>query len=305
MSERVRVPFDRALAGAARSSLGIVGDYVSLTKPRLSSLVLFTVAGAMWLTGHALPWTTWLFALVGTAGTVGAANAFNCYIERESDGFMVRTARRPLPAGRLAPHPALWFAFVLALVSLPILGLGVNWLTAALGLVALLSYVLVYTPLKSRTHLAMLVGAVPGALPPMMGWTAATGRLEWPALVLFAILFLWQLPHFIAIALFREKEYLRAGLTSLPLEKGDDVARLHAVMYLAALMPVSVLPYVMGLAGPVYLAAALALGALFLGTGVQGWLQRGDIAWARRLFGVSLLYLTGLFAAMALDGRWH
>lgn len=282
--------------------MGVVRDYLSLTKPRLSSLVLFTTVGAMWLSGRSLSWSTWLAAVLGTAGTVGAANAFNCYIERDSDRFMARTATRPLPGGRLEPLFALIFAFSLAAVSLPVLALGVNPLTFALGLVALLSYVLAYTPLKSRTWWAMIVGAVPGALPPLMGWTAATGAIELPGLVLFALMFFWQLPHFIAIALFRKSEYRAARLTSLPLEKGDDVARLHAVLYLAALLPTSVLPVACHVAGWGYLFVALTLGALFAGVGVQGWLRRGDAVWARRFFGVSLLYLTGVFAALGLDG---
>lgn len=241
-------------------------------------------------------------ALVGTAGTVGAANALNCLWERDSDRLMARTANRPLPSGRMEPMTALIFAIVLAMISLPLLALGVNALTGALGLLALLSYVLVYTPMKVRTHWAMVVGAVPGALPPLMGWTAATNAIELPGLVLFGILFFWQLPHFIAIALFRKAEYQAAGLTSLPLEKGDDTARLHAVVYLAALLPMSVLPVVFHVAGYGYLVVAIGLGTLFGWVGVEGWLRKGDARWARRFFGVSLLYLTGLFAALGLDG---
>ncbi|MDP1922034.1 MAG: heme o synthase [Myxococcales bacterium] len=286
---------------AERSVVSFARDLISLTKPRLSGLVLFTTAGGMWLSRASLPWWQWVVAMLGTAGTVGAANAFNCYIERDSDRFMARTAVRPLPQGRMEPVVALVFAGVLALVSLPVLFVGVNVLTGTLGLLALLSYVLVYTPMKSRTHWAMVVGAVPGALPPLMGWTAATGRVEVPGLVLFAILFFWQLPHFIAIALFRKAEYRAAGLTSLPLEKGDDVARLHAVLYLVALLPVSVLPYVVGVAGWLYLGAALALGGVFAWVAVDGWLRKKDAVWARKLFGVSLLYLTGLFAALAIS----
>jgi protoheme IX farnesyltransferase len=278
----------------------LAADFVSLTKPRLSGLVLFTAAGGMWLSGRALDWKTWLFAMVGTAGTVGAANTINCVIERESDRYMVRTAKRPLPMQRLGVVEALVFATLLACVSLPMLWAGVNWLTGVLGLVALASYAFVYTPMKSRTHWAMHVGAVPGALPPLMGWTAATGQIEAPGLALFAILFFWQLPHFIAIALFRKDEYLAAGLTSLPLEKGDDVSRLHAVGYVVAAVIASVLPYFVGVAGRVYLVAALALGAWFAQVAVRGWQTKGGPEWARSLFKTSLLYLTGLFAALAL-----
>lgn len=284
-----------------RSVIGFARDLVSLTKPRLSGLVLFTTAGGMWLSRTALPWWQWAVTLLATAGTVGAANAFNCYIERDSDRFMARTAVRPLPQSRMEPIVALVFAALLSLVSVPVLFLSVNPLTGVLGVVALASYVLVYTPMKSRTHWAMVVGAIPGALPPLMGWTAATGKIEVPGLVLFGILFFWQLPHFIAIALFRKAEYRAAGLTSLPLEKGDDVARLHALLYLLALVPVSVLPFVVGVAGWLYLAAALLLGAAFFWTTFDGWRRKGDARWARKLFGVSLAYLTGLFAALGVS----
>jgi heme o synthase len=286
--------------GSERSVGAVARDLVSLTKPRLSGLVLFTTAGAMWLSKAPLSWWQWAVTLLGTAGTVGAANAFNCYLERDSDRFMARTAVRPLPQARMEPQVALWFAAALSAVSLPVLFVGVNALTGALGLLALLSYVLVYTPMKSRTHWAMVVGAVPGALPPLMGWTAATGRIEVPGLVLFAILFVWQLPHFIAIALFRKAEYRAAGLTSLPLEKGDDVARTHALAYLAVMLPVSVLPFVVGVSGWLYLVAALALGLWWGAVGFDGWRKKGDAVWARKLFGTSLLYLTGLFAALAV-----
>lgn len=277
-------------------------DVLSLTKPRLSSLVLFTAAGGMWLSGEHLSLQRWLLMMLATAGTVGAANGFNCVIERESDRLMGRTMRRPLPARRMEPAFAVLFSSALAATAVPALFVGVNPLTGALGLLALLSYVLVYTPLKARTHWAMVAGAVPGALPPLMGWTAATNQITAPGLVLFGILFFWQLPHFIAIALFRKAEYAHAGLTSLPLQKGDDVARRWAVIYLVALYAVSVLPYVVHVAGPIYLAVALAFGAVFLGLGIKGYTRKLDARWARQLFGVSLIYLVGLFAALGVDG---
>ncbi len=287
------------MAETTRSLGDVVGDYVALTKPRLSGLVLFTAAGGMWLSGKPLDWKTWLLAMLGTAGTVGSANTINCVIERDSDRFMARTAKRPLPGQRMDPKHALLFAIVLGLGSLPMLA-WVNWLTGVLGLLALVSYAFVYTPMKSRTHWAMHVGAFPGALPPLMGWTAATGRIEWPGLVLFAILFVWQLPHFIAIALFRKSEYRAAGLTSLPLEKGDDTARLHAVGYVALLLPISVAPYFVGVAGWLYLGVAFVLGAVFLTVAIRGWRGKLGDVWARQLFVTSLLYLTGLFTAFGL-----
>lgn len=277
-------------------------DFVSLTKPRLSGLVLFTAAGGIWLSGRSLSAATWVLTLLGTAGTVAAANAFNCYWERDTDGLMTRTANRPLPTGRLEPVAALMFAWFLTAVSLPLLFIGANALTAGLGLLAMAAYVLAYTPLKGRTHWAMVVGAVPGALPPLMGWTAATGMVSASGWALFAILFLWQLPHSIAIALFRKNEYARAGLTNVPLELGDDAARTHALVYATLLCPVSLLPYATGLAGVAYVIVALVLGAGFWALAFYGQWRRLDAAWAKKLFRASLIYLTGLFLALGLDG---
>lgn len=276
-------------------------DLVSLTKPRLSSLVLATTAGGMWLAPGSLSLSRALVAMLATAGTVGAANAFNCFLERDSDRFMKRTAGRPLPSGRMDPAVALLFGLSLAALSLPALWLSANLLTAVLGLIALLSYVLLYTPLKAKTSAAMLVGAVPGALPPLMGWTAVTDQVDAGGYALFAILFLWQIPHFIAIALFRKEEYAAAGLTSLPLERGDESSRLQLLLYTLALVPTTLLPYQLGIAGGWYLASALLLGAAFLGLAAWGFFRRLDKPWARQTFFFSLLYLTGLFAALMLD----
>jgi protoheme IX farnesyltransferase len=274
-------------------------DLLSLTKPRLSSLVICTAAGGMWLArSPELTAGRIALTLLATAGTVGAANALNCYLERDSDRFMARTRNRPLPAGRMEPLVALFFGLSLAAFSIPTLALSANLLTAALGLVAFLSYVLLYTPLKSRSPQAMLVGAIPGAIPPMMGWTAATGRLDATAWVLFAILFFWQLPHFIAIAMFRKPEYAAAGLKSVPLASGDGVARWQMLGYTVALVPVSCLLYPLGVAGGFYLTVAVVLGAVFLGmTGWGVWRKEGKV-WARKVFLFTLVYLAGLFGAL-------
>lgn len=289
------------MSARAESVSTTASDLISLMKPRLSSLVLITTAGGMFLapgplaTGHAL------VTLLATAGTVGAANALNCFWERDSDRFMARTQNRPLPSGRMEPAVALWFGISLAAVSLPALALGANLLTAALGLLALLSYVLAYTPLKARTSAAMLVGAVPGALPPLMGWTAVTDRIDGGGFALFAILFLWQMPHFIAIALFRKEEYAAAGLKSIPLDRGDESSRAQIVLYQVALVPMTLLPFQLNISGSWYLAAAVILGLGWLGQGAWGFFRRLGKPWARQTFFFSLLYLTGLFAAMCLD----
>jgi protoheme IX farnesyltransferase len=286
-------------------SRNLASDLLSLTKPRLSGLVIATTAGGMWLAPGELTVSRILVTLLAVSGTVGAANALNCYWERHSDRFMARTRNRPLPSGRMEPAVALGFGLLLAGVSLPSLALGANLLTAGLGLVALLSYVLMYTPLKPRTSTAMLVGAVPGALPPLMGWTAVTGQIDAGGYVLFAILFLWQIPHFIAIALFRKDEYAAAGLKSVPLERGDDASRLQLVLYIVALVPMTLLPFQLHIAGAWYLAAAVLLGLSFLGLGAMGLFRRLGRSWARQTFLFSLLYLAGLFAALMLDSGGH
>jgi protoheme IX farnesyltransferase len=278
-------------------------DLLSLTKPRLSSLVLCTCAGGVWLAPGGLTPGRWLLTLLGTAGTVGAANALNCYVERDVDRAMVRTRGRPLPAGRMEPTVALRFALLLASVSLPLLALGSNLLTTGLGLLALLTYVFVYTPLKPHTDVAMLVGAVPGALPPLMGWTAVTGRLDVGGLVLFAILFLWQLPHFLAIAVFRKADYQAAGLQTVPLRLGDAAARWWMLLTTAVLVPVTLLLVPLHVAGRLYLGAAIALGLGFLAVQAWGVLQRLGAGWARRSFYFSLVYLAGLFAALFMNAQ--
>lgn len=277
-------------------------DLLSLTKPRLSSLVLFTMAGGMWLAPGSIGATRAIAALLSTAGIVAAANALNCYLERDVDRLMQRTRNRPLPAGRMDPQIALWFGISLGAISLPALAFAANLLTGLLGLSALLLYVLVYTPMKARSHAAMLVGAIPGALPTLMGWTAVADSIELPGLVLFAILFLWQMPHFIAIALFRKEEYAAAGLKSLPLEHGDGASRTQMVAYLAALVPVSLLLFPLKMAGVLYLVTALLLGLIFFGAATYMWLQHLGRRWAHRLFLMSLIYLAGLFTVLWLDG---
>ncbi len=279
----------------------VAADLVSLTKPRLSSLVLCTAAGGLWMAPGKLAPAQWILALGAIAGTVGSANALNCYLERDSDQRMARTRNRPLPAGRMEPAVALWFGLSLGVVSLAILALGTNLLTAALGLLALVSYVLCYTPLKARSETAMLVGGVPGALPPLMGWTAATGKISLPGVVLFGILFFWQMPHFLAIALFRKEEYRQAGLHSVPLRSGDSMSRAQIVAYLLVLLPIAYLPFPLHLAGKLYLVVSSVLGAVFLGLGVYGAVLRLGRPWARQLFFFSLVYLTGLFAVMMID----
>jgi protoheme IX farnesyltransferase len=240
-------------------------------------------------------------AVACTALVVGSANALNMYIERFPDRLMERTRNRPLATGRLSPDLALAFGVGLGLVSVPVLAIAVNAITGLLAAFALLSYVLVYTPLKRRTTASLLIGAVPGAIPPLLGWTAVTGRVEWPGLLLFGVLFLWQVPHFLAIATFRRDDYARAGLKILPVERGDRVTRVHVVAYLVALLAVSFALVASGVGGPFYLGAAVVLGAIFLGVGLWGLRPSAGVRWARGLFAVSIVYLVLLFAALMMS----
>jgi protoheme IX farnesyltransferase len=279
-------------------------DLVALTKPRLSGLVLLTCGGGMFLAPGRIDALRALMGLAATSMIVGAANALNCYMERDLDRHMRRTQSRPLPAGRLDPRAALVVAAGLSLVGVPMLLLALNPITSALGVLALASYVLVYTPLKQRSSLALWVGAVPGAIPPLMGWTAVRGRIELPGLVLFAVLFFWQLPHFIAISLFRKEDYARAGHKVLSLTMSDRAVKLHAVAWTALLVPCTLALTPLHVAGNLYLATAAVLGAAFLAAAVSGlWKAPGNVRWAKGLFIVSLVYLTALFTVLMLDAR--
>jgi protoheme IX farnesyltransferase len=256
----------------------------------------------MWLAPSHATLLQRVWALIGIAGTVGSANAFNSFLERDRDRLMGRTHDRPLPAGRLEPSAALAFGSVLGVCSLAILLVASNALTTLLALLAWVSYVAVYTPLKGRSPWAMWVGCLPGALPPLMGWTAVRGRIEPAGVILFAMLFLWQVPHFLAIALYRKAEYARAHLSSIPLAYGDDAARIQAAGGALLLWPVSLLLHPPGPAGFFYLGVANTVGALFAGLAVWGWVGSRGTRWARRLFLASLLYVPFVFVAMAVSG---
>jgi len=275
-------------------------DLISLAKPRITLMVLVTAAGGMWLApGRRSPWIM-AVTLLTTAAVVAAANSLNCYLERDTDRLMRRTRNRPLPDRRMQPWVALLTGLGLGGLSIPILWMGVNPLTGALGALALASYVLVYTPMKQHSSLALLVGALPGALPPLMGWTAATGEIGAPGMVLFAILFLWQIPHSLAISIFRRKEYEAAGLVVLPSVRGNHYARVQSAIYSLALFPVSLMLYPLGVAGVFYLVSAIVLGVGFLYLVLPGLRFDAHPRWSRRVFVGSLVYLTGLFGALVV-----
>ena len=280
-------------------------DFVTLTKPRLNFLALITTLGGMYLASPAgVPISILIHALVGTALVAGGASALNQVWERETDGLMRRTQTRPIPAGRLRVMDGTWFGLALSIAGLIELAWMVNLISAAVAAATLVSYLLIYTPLKKRTSLATLIGAIPGALPPVIGWAAASGTISPPAFVLFGIVFLWQMPHFLAIAWLYREDYTRAGIPLLPvLEPDGRRTGQQALVYAAALWPVSLLPALVGIAGVPYSIVATVLG---FGLIALSWMFARDrtTTTARRLFLYSITYLPLLWAALVIDRVW-
>lgn len=274
-------------------------DFAMLAKPRLNVLVVASaLAGYVMGGGDMSNAIRVVFTVLGTALVAGGASAFNQVIERNPDSQMQRTRSRPVPDGRLQAAESLAFATALSLIGLLILGAGVNLLSAGVALVTLVSYAAVYTPLKRRTSFSTVIGAVPGALPPVIGWAAARGALSEGGWVLFAIVFLWQLPHFLAIAWMYRQDYARAGFPMLPVIEPDGRSTgRQAVFYCAALLPVSLTPTLIGLANAVYFAGALVLGVLFLGLTLK-FARTRAMSDARRLFFGSIIYLPILWILM-------
>ncbi len=276
-------------------------DLVALTKPSITRMCLMMAGGGMALAPGSVDWVTGVSTFVGVGLAVGGANAFNMWWERNTDGLMSRTKRRPLPTGRLPASAAFKFAAALSLASLVVLALGTNVLTAVLAGLAIFSYVAVYTPLKYKTPSALIIGAIPGAAPPLLGWTAITNSIDPPAIVLFAILLVWQLPHFIAIAIYRKAEYARAGIKVVPLVRGDAIAKIQAVAWVLVLVPLTLLLAPVGGAGLFYFVSAALLGAAFLGWSFTGLDNGAGARWARNYFLASLVYLPALTLALVAD----
>jgi heme o synthase len=278
-------------------------DYVELTRPRVAVMILFTVAAGSCLAGAGAPdLARLLHTVFGTALVVAGATALNQVLERHSDALMERTRNRPLPSGRLRVEQAIVFGVGLALAGLAYLALAVGQTLAVLGAgFALASYVFLYTPLKRKTTLNTLVGAIPGAMPPVIGWTAVTNTLDPVAAVLFAVLFFWQVPHFLAIAWIHRDDYARAGLCMLPAldPSGDRTAR-HMVGYCLALLLVSLIPSALGRAGSAYFLGAVVLGIGFV-TCAIGFARDRSLVQARRVLRASLVYLPGLLVVLLVD----
>ncbi|WP_029009742.1 heme o synthase [Azospirillum halopraeferens] len=281
-----------------RVSGATAGDFIELLKPRVMSLVVFTGwAGLMVAPGDIHPVLAAVAVLCIAVGA-GASGAINMWYDRDIDAVMARTARRPIPSGRVDADDALAFGVVLACASVLVMGLAVNWVAAALLALATLFYVFVYTMwLKRRTPQNIVIGGAAGAFPPMIGWAAVTGGVDVAGILLFLLIFLWTPPHFWALALFRSGDYARAGVPMLPVVEGPETTRRQMLLYTLLLLPVAAGPWFLGIAGPVYLAGALVLGGLFVASAVRV-LRATDDKPAKQMFGFSILYLFLLFALL-------
>jgi protoheme IX farnesyltransferase len=284
---------------------GSIADYIALMKPRVMSLVVFTALVGMVLAPAQLHPVLAVIALICIAVGAGASGALNMWYDADIDACMQRTASRPIPRGYVAPEEALTFGTILALGSVATLGLVINWVAACLLAFTIAFYVLVYTMwLKRRTPQNIVIGGAAGAFPPMIGWAAATGSVSLESITLFLIIFMWTPPHFWALALYRTRDYERAGVPMLPVVAGQDETRKQIVIYAALLLPVGLAPTIVGLAGGLYAIIALGLGAIFLALALAIYRTRerraADHA-ARRLFTFSILYLFALFATLFLE----
>ncbi len=277
-------------------------QFYQLTKPRVVSLIVFTAVIGMFLaTPDMVPLQALVAGTLGIALTAGAAAAVNCLVERKLDAMMTRTSRRPLPRGEVTSGETLAFAGIVGGAGLFILYQWVNALTMWLTLATFIGYAVIYTVvLKPMTPQNIVIGGASGAMPPVLGWAAVTGEIASDALLLFLIIFAWTPPHFWALALYRKHEYAKAGVPMLPVTHGDRFTRLHVLLYTLILTAVTLMPFATRMSGAIYLAAALALDAVFLWYAVRIYFAYSDRL-AQRTFRYSIFYLTALFAALLLD----
>jgi protoheme IX farnesyltransferase len=281
-------------------------QYFELTKPRITWLILMST-GVGYFFGHKHSWTGWpdlwllLNTFFGTALIASGTAALNQWYERESDQLMRRTAGRPIPSGKLSAGSALRFGIALAAAGFTELYALVNPLTGLLGALTLSAYLFVYTPMKQRSHLSTVIGALPGAMPPLMGYAASSGTLTGEAWILFAILFIWQFPHFLAIAWMYREDYARAGIRMLPVVEPDGISTARQiVLYASTLIPISLFPVLLGMSGRVYLVGSLLLGIWFLYTGVRVAFDRTNKR-ARSVLLASVIYLPMIYGLMVFD----
>jgi heme o synthase len=303
MSAIEQIPLSLAGEGGGKRRVRAAADYLELSKSRIVMMVLMTTAGGYVIGAHPFDAIVLLHTLIGTALVAAGTNALNQYVERDLDAMMRRTRRRPLPAGRISPRAALIFAAAISVAGTLYLGLLVNWLTAFLGAFTLASYIFVYTPLKRVSTICTAVGAIPGAIPPLMGWTAATGALGLGGWIAFGILFFWQLPHFMAISWMYREDYARGGFRMLSVvdDDGKAVAR-QAILYSLALLTVSVAPYFFGMSGLVYLFAATLAGLWIFISSVMFLADRSPMP-ARSLFMSSNIYLLTMMVLFVFTVR--
>lgn len=296
-----------AVAWSAIPRPGVVAsglrDLVDLAKPRITTMVVFTAGIGLWAAPGSAGAARTAVLLLGTALLVASANVFNSWIERDADARMIRTRTRPLPAGRVDPWTAFALGIGLGVFAIPLLALGVSPLVALLGAIAHAIYVLVYTPLKRVTPWALEIGAIPGAIPPLMGWAAATGSLSPGGWSLFAILFFWQLPHFLAIALYLEEDYRRGGFRVLSVVRGQTVARRRLLFHSVGLAAAGLAPWALGMVGVTYAVTASVLGAVCIAVAANGVARRKGAAWARRVMVWTLVHQVALVLALVLDVR--
>ncbi len=291
-----------AASAVIPTTVSSVGDYFELTKPSVVWLIVMSTAVGFYL-GSSGSLSLLLFAhtLLATALLAGGTGALNQWAERDLDALMRRTEQRPLPAGRIRPGPALAFGILITLIGVVYLAIAVNLLSAALGLLTTASYLLLYTPLKTKTPFSTFVGSFPGAMPPLIGWAAARNDLGLEGWVLFAMLFLWQFPHFYSIAWMYREDYARAGIKMLPVVEPDGVSTgRQIVCYAAALLPVSLAPVALGMAGTAYFAGAVLCGLGYLYFGVLAARVKTTLQ-ARRLLQASVIYLPLIYSLLVLD----
>jgi len=304
--KRIQDPASGDASGGLRQAIvGRLSDYWVLTKPEVNFLVVISTLAGYYLALHGpVDFFLLLNTLLGTLLVASGTGTLNQYIERKSDASMRRTARRPLPAGRIKAMEALVFGILLAIGGGMLLWVEVNPLASVLALLTLTTYLLIYTPLKRKTALCTLIGAFPGAMPPLIGWAAARGSLNAESLVLYSILFLWQFPHFLAIAWMYREDYSRAGLRMLPPEDSDGrLTSRQIIAFLVALVVVSMVPTLIGQVGKVYLFGAAVMGSYFLLHGARLARNRTNVL-ARRLVLASVLYLPLVFGLMMFDKIW-
>lgn len=289
-----------AVSGVIRDLSVSLSSLWEMTKPRITRLVVFTTALGAAMAPGSISLPAIAYTILGTLLIVASANVLNMFLEEDTDALMERTRTRPLPTGRVSAELALTFGVILAGLGCYVLGRFVNPLACELAMMAFVLYVLVYTPLKAVTQAALYIGAVPGALPPLLGYAGQAGELDAKAWSVFAILFAWQLPHFLAIAIFRRSEYQRAGLKVMPVQNGLPATEKCIVALSVVLLLASLLPYVFGLGNLVYAATALLSGGAFVLYAALGRRLHSVDVWARRVFFASLPHLVVLYGVLAV-----